>query len=184
MMESTKNMVRWLHPVRLELLRIFAARGEYTPQVLSVMLPDIPQATLYRQINGMVKDGFLQVVNETKVRGTVKRVYAIKVNPFENISQSFKDMKQDEIIQLFFSFCFSQLIDFSDFAQYHETGATMHHVGFMTQTLHLTQSDFQTFIHQLQTLVTSYQTIDTKDQSSLIKFSFSLIPNTEKEARL
>ena len=63
-----------LHPVRL---RILVALGgtKLTAQQLVRLLPDVPQTTLYRQLNLLTRHGVLEVAEERRVRGTVERVY-------------------------------------------------------------------------------------------------------------
>jgi DNA-binding PadR family transcriptional regulator len=65
-----------LHPVRM---RIFTeiTGGQTTAKALAQTLPDIPPATLYRHLKKMVEAGFLIIVDEIPIRGTVERVYAI-----------------------------------------------------------------------------------------------------------
>ncbi len=65
-----------IHPIRM---RIFSevTGGNATAKTIGEALPDIPPATLYRHINKLVEAGFLRVVEEIPVRGTVERVYGI-----------------------------------------------------------------------------------------------------------
>ncbi|MEE3919206.1 helix-turn-helix domain-containing protein [Micromonospora sp. BRA006-A] len=74
------SMERWaetaLHPVRIRILRA-AAGARVTTHDLVELLPDVPQATLYRHLATLVKTGMLDVVQEREVRGAVERVYAL-----------------------------------------------------------------------------------------------------------
>jgi DNA-binding transcriptional ArsR family regulator len=65
-----------LHPIRL---RIVLAMGseELTTAELAERLPDIAQATLYRQVAALVEAGLLSVIDERRVRGGVERTYAL-----------------------------------------------------------------------------------------------------------
>jgi len=51
--------------------------GERTAGQLAEVMPDVPQATLYRHLNALTEGGVLRVVAENPVRGTVERVYAV-----------------------------------------------------------------------------------------------------------
>lgn len=64
------------HPVRLRVVLALGGRTLTTKQ-LREALPDIAQATLYRHVATMVQQGFLAVVDERPVRGTVERSYAL-----------------------------------------------------------------------------------------------------------
>ena len=65
------------NPVKCKLLLEIYAQEQTTAKHLSDVLSDIPQATLYRNLKKMLNDGILKVVEETQVRGTVERTYAL-----------------------------------------------------------------------------------------------------------
>lgn len=68
------------NPVKCKLLLEIYSRGEATAKHLSDTLGDIPQATLYRNLKKMLSDGIIKVVEETQVRGTVEKTYALALN--------------------------------------------------------------------------------------------------------
>lgn len=66
----------------------FITQKQTTAKHLSDIFSDIPQAALYRNLKKMLNDGILKVVEETQVRGTVERTYALAFdlnNDFEAI---------------------------------------------------------------------------------------------------
>ncbi len=65
-----------LHPVRMRLVTELAGR-QMTPSQLAAALPDVPQATLYRQINRLLEGGVFEVVAEQVVNGATERTYAV-----------------------------------------------------------------------------------------------------------
>jgi DNA-binding transcriptional ArsR family regulator len=69
-----------LHPIRLQIITAIST-GEMTARELADAVPDVPQTTLYRHINALVKGGLLKVVSETQIRGTVERTYAVAALP-------------------------------------------------------------------------------------------------------
>jgi DNA-binding transcriptional ArsR family regulator len=64
------------HPIRLRIIQTVAGRRMTTQQIAEV-LPDVPQATLYRHVNRLAGGGVLEVVEEIPVRGTLEKVYAL-----------------------------------------------------------------------------------------------------------
>jgi hypothetical protein len=64
------------HPVRLRMMLALAGQQLTTQQIAS-LLPDVPRASLYRNIHRLAEGGVVRVVRETPVRGTVERVYAL-----------------------------------------------------------------------------------------------------------
>jgi hypothetical protein len=80
-----------LHPVRLRII-LAAAGREVTAQQLASELSDIPQATLYRNLNTLAAGGFLVVVREHRVRNTRERTYAL---PDQDLLLTVEDLKAD-----------------------------------------------------------------------------------------
>src|SRR5258708_37343099 len=58
-----------LHPVRLRIILVFARGRRLTPQQVAAVLPDVPQATLYRQIERLYRGGALAVAAERRGLG-------------------------------------------------------------------------------------------------------------------
>jgi DNA-binding transcriptional ArsR family regulator len=69
-----------LHPIRLQIITAISNQ-QMTARELAEAVPDVPQTTLYRHINALVDGGLLKVVNETQIRGTVERTYAVAIMP-------------------------------------------------------------------------------------------------------
>lgn len=55
--------------------------GKATAKYLAEKCNDIPQTTLYRNLKRMTADGVLKVVNETQIRGTIEKTYALTFDP-------------------------------------------------------------------------------------------------------
>lgn len=64
-------------PIKCRLLIEILRSGETTAKSLAEKCADIPQTTLYRNLKRMTEDGVLQIVNETPIRGTVEKTYAV-----------------------------------------------------------------------------------------------------------
>ena len=69
-----------LHPIRLQIVTALSNR-KMTAREISEAVSGVPLTTLYRHINSLVEGGFLKVVGETKIRGTVERTYALGARP-------------------------------------------------------------------------------------------------------
>jgi DNA-binding transcriptional ArsR family regulator len=64
------------HPVRLRIIMAVAGQQLTTRQIHGLLL-DVPQATLYWNIQRLADAGILQVEEEIRVRGTVEKVYSL-----------------------------------------------------------------------------------------------------------
>lgn len=66
-----------LHPLRWRIRQVVAAAGRAAPRAIGEALPDVPTATLYRQIAKLTKAGVLTVVDTRQARGATERIYAL-----------------------------------------------------------------------------------------------------------
>lgn len=64
-----------IHPVRMRILSALAARPMNTRQ-LAEALPDVPQATLYRQVRTLAEAGAIRPVEQRTINGIVESTYA------------------------------------------------------------------------------------------------------------
>jgi len=62
-----------LHPVRLRIVEAFLGDRALTTTQLRAELPDVPPASLYRQVARLVAAGVLGVVAQRRVRGALER---------------------------------------------------------------------------------------------------------------
>lgn len=88
-----------LHPVRLRILIGTAAR-EVTAQQLADEMPDIPQATLYRNIKTLTAAGFLTVVRERRVHNTVEKTYALAKQGLMLTPEDLKNATTEDYVRL------------------------------------------------------------------------------------
>jgi hypothetical protein len=65
-----------LHPIRARILYAVEGRAMTSAQI-SREVPDVPQASLYRQIKKLQQGGVLMVASEKRVHGTVERTYRV-----------------------------------------------------------------------------------------------------------
>ena len=66
-----------LHPVRMRLVHAMRAAGGLTTRELCLQLPDLPKATVYRQVERLARGGVFEVASERRVRGAVERRYQL-----------------------------------------------------------------------------------------------------------
>jgi len=74
---STSRLALLLHPVRMRLVNTLSAGRSLTTTELCARLPDLPTATVYRQVARLVRGGMFDVESERRVRGTVERRYRL-----------------------------------------------------------------------------------------------------------
>ncbi len=66
-----------LNQVRHRILQYINHHGSVTVREIGMALPDIPQATMYRQVKLLSESGLIKVCGERQVRGTLEHTYAL-----------------------------------------------------------------------------------------------------------
>ncbi|WP_433653595.1 helix-turn-helix domain-containing protein [Micromonospora zamorensis] len=147
---------RWadlaLHPVRIRILRAVAGT-RLTTQALIELLPDVPQATMYRHLATLVKAGLVEVVEERKVRGAVERVYALPAQGATLDPTSLATATPEDHARYFTAFVSSLLSEFSRYLARERIDFVADGVGYQQLVLHLTDAELGEFAAGLNALV-------------------------------
>jgi len=64
------------HPIRLRIVGAFS-KARATVEEIKRMLPDVPQATLYRQVQLLIDEGVLRIVGHHRARGGPQRILSL-----------------------------------------------------------------------------------------------------------
>ncbi|PZG21293.1 transcriptional regulator [Micromonospora craterilacus] len=147
---------RWaelaLHPVRIRILRAVAG-AQLTTHDLVELLPDIPQATLYRHLATLVKTGLLDVVEERKVRGAVERVYALPAHGATLDAEALATATPADHARYFTAFVSSLLSEFSRYLARERIDFVADGVGYQQLVLHMTDAELGEFAAGFNALV-------------------------------
>lgn len=74
---SSSRLALLLHPVRMRLVNALSAGRTLTTTELCARMPDLPVATVYRQVGRLARGGVFEVESERRVRGAVERRYRL-----------------------------------------------------------------------------------------------------------
>ncbi|GLI03345.1 helix-turn-helix domain-containing protein [Phytohabitans aurantiacus] len=147
---------RWaelaLHPVRIRILRAVAG-ARLTTHDLIELLPDIPQATLYRHLATLVKAGLVEVVEERKIRGAVERVYALPAQGATLDAAALATATSEEHARYFTAFVSSLLSEFSRYLSRERIDFAADGVGYHQLVLHLTDAELAKFAADLNEVI-------------------------------
>jgi len=83
------------HPVRMRILGLFGNR-HLTPKQIAEVLPEVPQATLYRQIKVLHDGGILEVVGRRQAHGVLESTYAMVSGSAHFTREEFAALSPDE----------------------------------------------------------------------------------------
>jgi hypothetical protein len=142
-----------LHPVRLRIVQSFLGRGSLTTTALRVELPDVPAATLYRQITVLLEGGILEVADERKVRGAVERTLVLHAAAANVTAEDAAAMSVDEHRQAFLTFVAALLADFDRYLDRGDIDLARDLVGYRQAAIHLSDSEMADFLADLREVI-------------------------------
>lgn len=142
-----------LHPVRLRIVQAFLGDRTLTTADLRAELPDVPVATLYRQIAALADGGVLEVVRERRVRGTFERTYRLRPAAASIGAAEAAEMSIEEHRRAFMTFTAGLLADFDRYLD----GQDIDHgpdlgrdlVGYRQAAMYLTDDDLRDLLADL-----------------------------------
>lgn len=138
-----------LHPIRLQIIQTVAGRS-LTPGQIAELLPDIPQASLYRHLKKLSDGGILQVVGEKQIRGTVEKSYALLNPAAAHLSQAdLANATPQEHFQIFTTFVLGLLKDFATYLQQEKIDMFADGVGYQQVALYLSDTEFMQMAMEL-----------------------------------
>lgn len=142
----------FLHPVRMRILLAISGR-EMTPSQLQEALPDVPQATLYRQIKTLHKAGLLIVVDQYPVRGALEKVYAVPPGGAHLSNEDIQHASREDHLKMFTFFMTGLLADFDAYLRSPNIDLLRDRVGFSQVPLYLNDEEMDTFAKELGELI-------------------------------
>jgi hypothetical protein len=135
-----------LHPVRLRVVLAFLGDRTLTTADLRAELPDVPMATLYRQVATLVEAGVLTVAAERKVRGAAERSYRLVTEAASVSAEDAATMTVEEHGRAFASFLAALLGDFGRYLARVPPGTTPDlagdRVGYRQAAVWVTDEEF------------------------------------------
>jgi DNA-binding HxlR family transcriptional regulator len=145
-----------LHPIRFRIIQTFLDGQQKTAKMLTKELKDIPQATLYRQLETLVKADILKISAEHPVRGTVEKVYTLNSSKAVLQNSEIKNLTKEEHLQYFLLFNAQLAKDFEEYLQKENWDFEKDGVGYRQIVLHLSDEEFNSFINEMSTIVKKY----------------------------
>lgn len=134
------------NPVKCKLLLEIHSRGKATAKQLADIYHDIPQATLYRHLKKMLSDGILQVVEETQVRGTVEKTYALALHISDNMETMLEKNSGELYMQYFMQYIFGFAKQFQEYCQSPHIDIRKDMTGFSLSPLYLSDEELTALI--------------------------------------
>lgn len=148
-----------MHPVRIKICQALLRNKEQglTPLEMVKILKDVPQATLYRQIQILVDAGIISVIHEKKVKSVSEKYYAINENEMKINGDEWSQVSIEEKLDYI---SYYQLLLMTQYKNYLEKieqeNQKEDQSTFSVVELKLDENHFTQFQNELNELMTKY----------------------------
>lgn len=142
-----------LHPIRLRIVQALLGDRTLTTADLRAALPDVPTATLYRQVAALVDGEVLEVAAERKIRGTFERSYRLRMAKASVGPEQAAELSAEEHRQAFMTFIALLLADFDRYLARDDIDLGRDGVGFRQAAMYLSDEEFADFLKDLRGVV-------------------------------
>jgi hypothetical protein len=165
-----------LHPVRLRIILAFARGRRLTPQQVAALLADVPQATLYRQIERLFLGGVLAIAAEKRVRGAVERTYVLAEGGASLSPEDLARASREDQIGYFAAFVSGLIAQFDQYLQRADLEFSRDGVGYRQLVLHLTDKEFADMIAALNAAIGPFLAYGSRPGRKRRAFATVLMP--------
>lgn len=125
---------------------------EVTAKYLASKCKDISQTTLYRSLKQMTNDGLLKVVDETPIRGTVEKTYALAFDPSDPQS-FFGEDSGTMYMQMFIQYILAFAKQFQAYCDTPGIDIKKGKSGFTLSPLYLTDNELDNVIKSISKIL-------------------------------
>ena len=145
------------NPVKCKLFLEIQKCGETTAKHLSETFSDIPPATLYRYLKRMTNDKILKIVNQTQVRGTLEKTYAIDIAMKKDFKEILDSNSGEAYMQAFMQYILGFAELFQDYCKRDDIDIVKDKSGFSLSPLYLTDDELEMLIGTIRNIINPYR---------------------------
>ena len=169
-----------LHPVRFRIIQSFLDGQSNTAKKLAQSLKDIPQATLYRQLDTLVKADVLLVVEENQIRGTVEKVYVLNLPSISMNNDDLSGVTKEEHLQYFLFFTAELTKSFQAYLERDQIDFEKDGVGYRQVALNLSDDELIEFTQEMRKVYERFAKNKPAENRRKRNFSTIMIPDEER----
>jgi hypothetical protein len=150
-----------------------------TPQQVAAVLPNVPQATLYRQIDRLYRGGVLAVAAERRVRGAVERTYVLAEGGASLSPEDLATSSRDDHLGYFTAFAAGLIAQFEQYLERSDIDLLKDGVGYRQVVLNLTEDEVMEMAGKLNATLGRFLTYKPEPGRTPRMLATVLMPLTE-----
>ncbi|MGR6319684.1 helix-turn-helix domain-containing protein [Micromonospora soli] len=170
-----------LHPVRLRVVQAFLGGRTLTTADLRAELPEVPPATLYRQVGTLAEHGVLVTVGERRIRGAVERSYRLDEAAASVDADAARAMGPEQHRRAFLTFVAGLLADFDRYLDNGGGDLARDLAGYRQNAFHATDAEAAEFVTRLRALFAEYAALGPAPDRTRRLLTTVLLPAARPE---
>ena len=169
------------NPVKCKLLLEIHSQGKATAKHLSDTYSDIPPATLYRHLKKMLSDGILKVVEETQIRGTVEKTYALAFNINSEMETMLEENSGELYMQYFMQYMIGFAKQFQQYCQSPNINIKKDMTGFSLSPLYLSDKELTSLVTDISHIISNVKDNKPNHERKLRTIGIIISPEEKKD---
>jgi len=169
------------NPIRCKLLLEIHSRRKATAKDLSDTYNDIPPATLYRHLKKMLSDGILKVVEETQIRGTVEKTYALAWNVNSEMETMLEENSGELYMQYFMQYMIGFAKQFQQYCQSPDINIKKDMTGFSLSPLYLSDQELTSLVTDISHIIGAVKDNKPNHERKLRTIGIIISPEEKKD---
>ena len=164
------------NPIKCKLLIEINSKKTATAKSLCETYPDIPQATLYRYLNKMLKEGIIKVVEENQIRGTIEKVYSLNFDFKKELQENTTNFTGKTYMQLVMQYMLGLLNEFREYTSQSDIDIANDGSGFTLYPVYLSSEEIHELAEKFSDLLQPYREHKNNSERNLHSIAFIITP--------
>lgn len=164
------------NPVRCKLLLEIYSKGQATAKHLTDVYNDIPQATLYRHLKKMLSAGILKVIEETQIRGTLEKTYALAIDINDDFGKILEENSGTLYMQIFMQYILGFAKQFQQYCKSPNINLKEDLTGFSLSPLYLSDEELTALIGNISDIIKTVKNNEPKEHRKLRTIGLIISP--------
>jgi DNA-binding transcriptional ArsR family regulator len=181
MAESIADLI--IHPIRIRIIQSLVGGFRRTTQEISEIMPDIPQATMYRHLNKLLKAKVLEIVEHKQVRGSIEKVYILAELGAEIPAKDLLQMNADEHMEMFMKFIALLIGDYDRYLKQEQLDLEKDGVSFRQVALNLSDEEYRQLLMEMRATMQLHLNNEASDERTKRVITTIVIPEIKQSKK-
>lgn len=168
-----------LHPQRLAIIRVLGMQP-LTTRGIAELLPEIPQATLYRHLSQLLDGGLIRIVAERQVRGTAERTYAVGSAALLT-AEDVANATPEDHMRYFATFAAGLLGEFSRYVEQGDLDLARDGVSYREHPLLLSDAELRDMLTEVRAVIARYTGLEPAPERSARLLATVTLPTRNRK---